>query len=127
MKLVSEARAELEFSLLFILFFLFFFLHLMQFGSLQSHKYILTLCFKLIYFSDTRLMFYEEACPIPVISSYLQIPHVQKAIHSVVFSPVRTLPSASFPRDRPPEHGQHIPTTLTISSSMGHADWKIHN
>lgn len=60
-KLVSEARrAELEFGSLFILFSLLS-LHLMQFGSLQSHKYILTLCFKFIYFTDKRLMFYERS------------------------------------------------------------------
>lgn len=50
----------------------------------------------------------KGACPIPTISSYLQIPHVQKPIHSVAFYPVRALPSASFPRDRPPEHVQYI-------------------
>lgn len=58
----------------------------------------------------------KGACPIPVISSYLQILHVQKPISSVVFSPVRTLPSASFLRDRPPEHVQHIlPHSLSVA------------
>lgn len=34
-----------------------FFSLLMQFGSLQSHKYILALCFKLINSGDKRLVF----------------------------------------------------------------------
>lgn len=41
-------------------FFRFFF-PLMQFGSLQSHEYLLTLWFKLMNFTDKRLVFYERS------------------------------------------------------------------
>lgn len=97
--------------------FSLFFLHLMQFGSLRSHIYMLTLCFKLINFTEKRPMFYERSMS---HSSYFQLPPnstcAKANLFSGFFSPVRTLPSASFPRDRPPEHMQHIlPHLLSVA------------
>lgn len=104
-------------------FFLFFFLHLMQFGSLRSHKYILTLCFELINFPDKRVMLYERSMS---HFHYFQLSPNCKISKCVKANPFSGFICFLSQRQATWACASH-PTTLTISSSMGHTDWKIQD
>lgn len=105
-----------------------FFLHFIQFGSLRSHKYILTLGFKLINFTAKETdVVWKEHVPVPLFPAISKF-HVCKKTNpfSGFFSCKDLAICFLFQRQATWACATH-PTTLTISSSMGHADWKIQD
>lgn len=105
----------------FSFFPFFFLLYLMLFGSLWSHKYTLTLCFELINFTDKRPMLYERSMS---HSHYFQLSPNSMCVKANPFSgffSCKDLALCFLSQRQATWACATHPTTLTLSSSMGHA------